>query len=154
LGFDPSIAVTSSHMMGEVLNLARHRGETADCAEKNGIDRATVEARVTDIIRERRERSAFFPAQLFADPAWDILLALTLAHARQHRLDVTKLCHCAGVPPTTVLRWIATLEEEGILVRLDVSTDRRRKYVELSPEAWGKMGEYVSAVRPSRSLAA
>lgn len=120
----------------------------------SGVDRAAVEACVKNIIKERRERAAFFPDRLFADPAWEILLALTLAQARQHRLDVTNLCHRVNVPATTVLRWIGTMVEEGILLRQADKTDGRRKYVELSPESWAKMGEYVSAILPTLSRAA
>ena len=111
-----------------------------------GINRAAVEANVINIINERRERAAFFPQRLFADPAWEILLALTLAHARQHRLDVTKLCQRVDVPATTVLRWISTMLDEGILLRLNDKTDRRRKYIELSPASWEKMSQYISGI--------
>src|SRR5688500_5263181 len=105
-----------------VLELADSRWQLAgkthraapDCIDDAGIDRSVVEARVAAMSRERRERSAFFPNRLFADPAWEILLALTLAHARQHRLDITKLCQRVDVPPTTVLRWINAMIEEGL----------------------------------------
>lgn len=124
------------------------------CVDGFGIDRAVVEARVSSIIDERRARSAFFPNQLFSDPAWEIMLALTLAHARQHRLDVTNLIYRVDVSSTTVLRWISTMVDEGILIRLDDFNDRRRKYIELTPQAWAKMGEYVYAMIPAHSRAA
>lgn len=146
----------------DVLNLAdsrRHSGEsphqpTAVGGGYAGIDRAVVEARVKGIIRERRTRSAFFPNRLFADPAWEILLALTLAHARQHRLDITNLSKRIDVPQTTVLRWINAMVDEGLLLRHGDVNDLRRTYIELSPEAWVRMEEYVAAIHPSQSRAA
>lgn len=161
LTFDHSSTATTARAGAEVLDLAnsrRHSGGSrhrpaAGCVDYAGFDRAVVEARVRGIIRERRERSAFFANRLFADPAWEILLALTLAHARQHRLDITKLCQRVDVAPTTALRWINAMADEGLLIRLDDTNDLRRKYVELSPESWEKMGEYVSAIRPSQSRA-
>lgn len=160
--FDHSTAVTMVHAGADVHNLADSRRHSAGsphqpaagCVDYAGIDRAVIEARVTRIISERRERLAFFPSRRFADPAWEILLTLTLAQSRQHRLDTTKLCQRVDVPPTTALRWINTMVDEGLLVRLDDVNDLRRKYVELSPEAWAKMGEYVAAIRPSQSRAA
>jgi hypothetical protein len=130
------------------------RDVLATFVDDAGINRAAVEADVLSIIRERRERAAFFPQRLFADPAWEILLALTLAQARQHRLDVTKLCQRVDVPATTVLRWISTMLDEGILLRLNDNTDRRRKYIELSPESWSKMSQYISAISAPRLRAA
>ena len=162
LSFDHSNIAPMARVGAEVLNLADSRRNsggsshqpTAGCFDYAGIDRAVVEARVSGIIRERRERSAFFPTRMFADPAWEILLALTLAQSRQHRLDITKLCQRVDVPPTTALRWINTMVDEGLLIRLDDINDLRRKYVELSPEAWSKMGDYISAICPSQSRAA
>ena len=160
--FDHSGAATMARAGAAVLNIADSREHSAGSPYRlaagrfdyASIDRAVVEARVSCIIRERRERSAFFPNRLFADPAWEILLALTLAQSRQHRLDITKLCQRVDVPPTTALRWINALVDEGLLVRLADVNDLRRKYVELSPEAWAKMGEYVVAIPPPQSRAA
>lgn len=113
-----------------------------------------LEQFVRGIIRRRRERAKFFPNWLFADPAWEILLALTLAEQRQLRLSVSSLCDRVDVPRTTALRWIASMTEEGLLVRRDDPTDRRRKYVELSPGALASMVEYCFATAAPDRLAA
>lgn len=103
------------------------------------LDRAGVEHIVKKLISERRERSSYLPSRLFADPAWDILLAVTLAEARHHRLSVSSLCGRVDVPATTALRWIKTLVDEGLLVRRDDVNDKRRAYVELSSAGYGTM---------------
>ena len=81
-------------------------------------------------------------------------LALALAESRQHRLDITSLCAGVDVPPTTVLRWINILIGHGILLRLDDTTDRRRKYVELTPTALSKMYDYISGAGQPEAIAA
>lgn len=55
------------------------------------------------MIRARRLRANFFPADLFADPAWDMLLDLLQAELVQHRVPVSSLCLAAAVPATTAL---------------------------------------------------
>ena len=117
-------------------------------------DRPLVEIAVSRLIAERRDRAKFFPRGLFSDPAWEIMLAVALAESRQHRLDITSLCAGVDVPPTTVLRWISILIGHGILRRLEDTTDRRRKYVELTPTALAKMYDYVSGTDKPEALAA
>ena len=53
------------------------------------------------VIRARRLRSRFFPDDLFADPAWDMLLDLLQAEIAQLRVPVSSLCIAASVPATT-----------------------------------------------------
>lgn len=96
-------------------------------------------------IRKRQLRSRFFDAALFADPAWDILLDLTAARAEGRRVSVTSLCIASGVPPTTALRWIAQMTDQGLLVREEDLVDRRRAFVALSDTAVAAMARYFEA---------
>jgi hypothetical protein len=58
-------------------------------------------------LRHRRERERLLP-DLFADPAWDILLDLFAASIERRPVSVSSACVAAAVPPTTALRWIGT----------------------------------------------
>jgi DNA-binding MarR family transcriptional regulator len=87
------------------------------------------------IIRQRQMRSQFFGSDLFADPAWGILLDLAAARAEHHRVSVTSLCIASGVPTTTGLRWITQLTEGGWLQRIEDDTDRRRAFIALTDRA-------------------
>jgi hypothetical protein len=42
-------------------------------------------------------RARFFQEELFADPAWDMLLDLLQAEIAQHRVPVSSLCIAAAV---------------------------------------------------------
>ncbi|MFA7595997.1 MAG: MarR family transcriptional regulator [Novosphingobium sp.] len=97
---------------------------------------------VRQIIRQRQLRSRFFDGDLFADPAWDILLDLTAARVENVRVSVTSLCIASGVPPTTALRWIGQMTDAGLLVRVEDKTDRRRAFIDLTQQAADGMARY------------
>lgn len=97
---------------------------------------------VRGIIRRRQLRGQFFKDELFADPAWDMLLDLTAARAEHRRVSVTSLCIASGVPTTTALRWIKVLEQSGLVERKEDDTDRRRAFIALSDEGAETMARY------------
>lgn len=99
-------------------------------------------ALVRQLIANRRRRAELFPGNLFADPAWDILLDLTAARAERKRVSVSSLCIASGVPPTTALRWIAQMTEAGLLERIEDDTDRRRAFIALSDDTAAAMARY------------
>jgi len=99
---------------------------------------------VRKIIAQRQARARFFEAELFADPAWDILLDLTAARAEHVRVSVTSLCIASGVPPTTALRWIGQMTEAGLLERVEDDADRRRAFIALTDEAADAMARYFA----------
>jgi len=91
-------------------------------------------ARAVEIYRSRRRRDAAFgeDADLFGEPAWDILLDLLDADAHGRRISVTSASLASSVPATTGLRMIAILEERGLVARTDDPLDRRRSHVSLT----------------------
>lgn len=99
---------------------------------------------VRRIIRQRQLRGRFFDGELFADPAWDMLLDLTAARVEHTRVSVTSLCIASGVPPTTALRWIGQMSEAGLLQRVEDETDRRRVFITLSDHAAEAMARYFA----------
>jgi hypothetical protein len=90
---------------------------------------------VRSVIRARRLRARYFRDELFADPAWDMLLDLLQAEIAQLRVPVSSLCIAAAVPATTALRWLKAMVSQGIFVRRADPHDGRRVFVELAPEA-------------------
>ena len=99
---------------------------------------------VRSVIRARRLRTRYFTEELFADPAWDMLLDLLQAELAQHRVPVSSLCIAAAVPATTALRWIKSMTDAGLFVRRADPHDGRRVFVELSPAASGAMRAYFA----------
>jgi len=99
-----------------------------------------------EMIKLRRMRERFFPPDLFADPAWDILLDLKAAGQEGQHVSVSSLCIAAAVPPTTALRWITAMTESGMLVRRQDPADARRVFIELSDETSAKLDDYFVAI--------
>lgn len=104
-------------------------------------------ATVKRAIDARRLRKKFFGFELFADPAWDMLLQLFLAEISQRRVSVTSLTIAAEVPATTALRWIKTMTDAAIIRRRADPTDGRRIFVELSANASEAMEGYFEEVQ-------
>jgi DNA-binding MarR family transcriptional regulator len=101
---------------------------------------------VRNVIRARRLRSRYFAEDLFADPAWDMLLDLLQAEIAQLRVPVSSLCIAAAVPATTALRWLKTLVSQGIFIRRADPHDGRRVFVELSRESSHALRRYFAEV--------
>lgn len=111
-------------------------------AGAGGERKAIPQQLVRAIQAARRRRDALFAPELFADPAWDMLLELYALHLEQKRVSVSSLCIAAYVPPTTALRWVAKLEEERLATRAEDPMDGRRTWIELSAVGIERMERY------------
>jgi hypothetical protein len=116
--------------------------EAAPATDLPPLSAETIRA----VIRARRLRTRHFPEELFADPAWDMLLDLLEAEISQLRVPVSSLCIAAAVPATTALRWLKTLVQQGIFIRRADPHDGRRVFVELAPAASDAMRRYFAEV--------
>ena len=95
-------------------------------------------------IAKRDRRSFVFGADFFADPAWDMILDLTLATLLRRRVSVTSLCIASRVPPTTALRHISIMVEEGLFQRQRDECDGRRSFILLTPRAERLVARYFA----------
>jgi CheY-like chemotaxis protein len=128
--------------------LAALTARSADPGSNSGAKPSEPTApEIRAMIRARRVREQFFPAELFADPAWDMLLDLLAARLEGGRVAVSSLCIAAAVPPTTALRWIKTLTDLGMFIRVADPADRRRVFIELAPDVAETMPLCLAAMR-------
>ena len=140
-----------SEEVGRIANiLASLSDEDDGAAAETGQDERNPSRRIDAgqiraIIRARRMRDHFFKSDLFADPAWDMLLDLMAARLEQRKVAVSSLCIAAAVPPTTALRWIKTLSEQGLFVRVADAEDGRRVFIELSDRAAADLESYLKS---------
>ena len=74
---------------------------------------AATEDRIAEIVRLRCKRAEVFGDELFSDPAWDILLALYAASLAGSTMTFDQLS--IVTPPSTLARWLAVLQERGLL---------------------------------------
>ena len=96
-------------------------------------------------LRFRRLRKSHFDADLFADPAWDMLLDLFIQRSVGQRVAITSACIASSVPSTTALRWIAQLESRGLLFREEDPSDGRRAFVGLTRKGELAVTRYLIA---------
>jgi len=104
---------------------------------------------VRAMIRLRRLRDRFFDSSLFADPAWDMLLDLMAARLERVQVAVSSLCIAAHVPPTTALRWIKLMTDNGLFERVADPGDGRRIFIRLSDASAAQMARLLQSVRHS-----
>jgi len=121
---------------------APRQSEPVDAGNAPAVQPDTVRS----VIRARRLRSRYFPGELFADPAWDMLLDLLQAEIAQLRVPVSSLCIAAAVPATTALRWLKTMVDYGLFVRRADPHDGRRVFVELAPDTSQALKRYFAEV--------
>ena len=105
-------------------------------------------AKAVYIARRQRDAAAGL-AGLFGEPAWDILLDVYIAQQSRREIQVSSVCIEAGVPSTTILRWLARLELEGLIYRASDTVDGRRRYVRLTPSGEALMARMLDAMNRS-----
>lgn len=126
------------------------RAEADGGAFARHADVPSPSAAVRRVLRQRRMREQFFPADLFADPAWDMLLDLYAAQLEGQPVAVSSLCIAAAVPATTALRWIKTMTDAGMFERQADPRDGRRIFIALAPVAAQAMDRYFAALENAR----
>lgn len=93
--------------------------------------------------KRRVKRSNFFNPEYFGGEAsWNILLDLAASQIEGKLISISSACIASQVPPTTALRWITILENDGMIHREGDLTDRRRSFIRLSDRAMDLMYSY------------
>lgn len=113
---------------------------------------AVSEKDVRTILKHRRRRDEFFGGELFADPAWDILLEMYAAELGQLRVSTKNVCIGASVPATTALRWIKGMEAKNLIEREGDPLDGRRQYLSLSATALDALTDYFNTIPAETQL--
>jgi DNA-binding MarR family transcriptional regulator len=107
----------------------RRRARGRNLAAVPQVDRAVTVVFAHRILGLRRLREEMLGADLFSDPAWDLLLHLYVQTATGRQVAISSLCRSARVRPTTGLRWINLLVDAGLLVKANDPADARRVFV-------------------------
>lgn len=118
----------------------------AETVGGGSADRQRLLAKARLVLSSRRAREDYFKRDLFGEPAWEILLALYVTEDAGARFTVSKLAECIGVPLSTAVRWVKTLEESALVRRLDHPTDRRIVFVQLLDKGRIALDAYLSAL--------
>lgn len=146
--------------LGQRLNSINHSNSTSPIFrerddpvldEGSSLDVASTVGVLRRIIRERRVRERYFNEVRFGEPAWDIILDLTLAWFENKTVAVSSLCIASGVPMSTAMRWINDMIEAGIIDRWIDPADGRRTLVRITPATRDAMLRYLAALNASEN---
>ena len=108
-------------------------------------NRATYAEAARRVYASRRARAALFGStELFGEPAWDILLDLYIANADNKPVSVSSACIGSAAPPTTGLRWLGVLADNGLVLREHDKDDQRRVLVRLTEQGVAAMDDYFA----------
>jgi hypothetical protein len=121
-------------------------GELVAGSADDAMPRAVDPGRIRAHIKARRLRDRFFDPELFADPAWDMLLDLSAARLEGRQVSVSSLCIAAAVPTTTALRWIKALVDRGLFLRESDPADARRAFIGMESGTADRMLACLDAV--------
>ena len=66
------------------------------------------------VFESRRGRAATFGTNLFADPAWDLLLAAYICEAEGSVITIARVHGRTGMPLVVASRWLRALRAEGL----------------------------------------
>lgn len=91
----------------------------------------------------RRLREEVLGADLFSDPAWDIILDVYAASARGEKIQISSLSPMSGVPSSTARRWAHKLIRMGFLERERDPRDHRLSYIRLSGEGHRRIMVFI-----------
>lgn len=111
----------------------------ADRADEQARARAWAER----LYSERRRRDPLFPDGLFGEPAWDLLLAMFIAHDKGQALILCKAYKAAGVTDTTGRRLLDRMEQDGLITRRRAPRSRKMRIVELTDTAVERLTNYL-----------
>ncbi|WP_395330018.1 MarR family transcriptional regulator [Novosphingobium sp. BL-8H] len=116
-------------------------------ARLNGIESKQTEERAAfdvakQIYERRRRRNRFFDDALFGEAAWDMMVDLYIHEHQDRLISVTSATLASCVPPTTALRWITVLEEQGMVSRTEDPADARRRYLHLTEKSKSMLTNY------------
>jgi len=115
--------------------------------EEDERQEADLLERVRIIAERRVERYQYLPAEMFGEPAWDMLLDLYLASGDGKSISVSSACIASRAPATTALRWLRRMEQLGLVARVNDDNDRRRVYVTITDAAKRALTDWLLSVR-------
>jgi DNA-binding IclR family transcriptional regulator len=74
-----------------------------------------TEDHIRSILILRRAREHLFGPDLFAEPAWDVLLELYAATLGGRQMSLRDIALAIKAPASTTARWVGALAERGLI---------------------------------------
>lgn len=100
-------------------------------------------ARARQALEARRKGIVQFGRAIYDGPTWEILVTLYVA-GWQRGPAISSIIKMLGAPPTSVLRWLETLEHRALIERVPDPVDRRAVIIQLSDAGRRALAEYFA----------
>jgi hypothetical protein len=100
----------------------------------------TLRAVAERLIAERRKREEYFPAGLFGEPAWDLLLALYVAHDDRRPVPLAEAYQAAKVDSRGGPLLVERLVASGLVARSHDHDDA----ILLTDHGWDRLSDYLA----------
>ena len=146
VGLMKELTATLSAVAGEFDKRIAAVVEPVEATDDEGPSSGALIARANALLAERRLRRQHLPAELFHEPAWDMLLALFVAADDPQPMNIKALVAMADAPVTTSQRWIEHLYKLRLIDRVIDPADRRRVEISLSAIGQDAVTSYLRAV--------
>jgi DNA-binding MarR family transcriptional regulator len=121
--------------LSELLDVLRLRDAKAEFAETPDSAASDTVDYVKRLLTIRTGRRRFLPPSYFDGPALTILMDLYVSDREQRQVAVSDAVAVSGVPTSTALRCIATMEKDGYVTKQPDPTDKRRTLLHATPLA-------------------
>lgn len=158
-GFDRSLGQAAAKSYSTDVQIEPNDAGSSVCLEMDAMDAAALKRILESLIQEdrhdrepmdanvrrnvgelvfkaRKARVGLFPASMFNEPAWDMLVALYVSTSPPAAAD---LARWTDTPLTTATRWLQYLEAHKFVTRESDPQDRRAFTVRLTDDACAKL---------------
>lgn len=125
---------------------------SVESLHSNYLRQEMTSGQLKEILKARRAREFFFGFSLCSDPAWEIILIAYAASLDGQSPLLRTVIQESDVPATTLLRWLKTLEKNGLLEPIGDPFDSSQAILKLSATGKMRVERYVSAVWPGVPL--
>ncbi|HWT42154.1 MAG TPA: JAB domain-containing protein [Sphingopyxis sp.] len=106
-------------------------------------DRILGNAKAT-LRRKILRRQLLGAADLFGEPAWDMLLDLFVHECEGKQLSMSSLCVAAAIPESSAMRLAQRLCDAGLLCRVPDPGDGRRSFMKIAPDTAHRLRAYFA----------
>lgn len=99
--------------------------------------------RARRLIAMKDRIAGLYPVKVI-DPVYDALFHLYIAEEEGRPMSVSAVAPMIRVPSTTWLRWVALMEEAGLIERQPDPSDGRRCWIALTRECKARLDELIA----------
>jgi DNA repair protein RadC len=135
--------IVNENVMNSIDGTASFRLKSSEIAGRP-LDQIILHNARKTIRRRLLRRQLIGAAELFGEPAWDMLLDLFIHECEGEQLSMFSMCAGSGIPVSSAMRLAQKLCDAEILRRCPDPSDRRRSIMTIDPDIAHRIRAYFS----------